>query len=265
MGKPGTLSRNSLKHIKTFMSAFFKLAKQQGYYSGENPVRDTAISPRAAEPQETYAYDLDEIQSILALLPETAATVFAVAAFAGLRRSELQGLVWENYQDGVIRVTRAVWEGQINEPKTKRSRGAVPVIKPLAARLDLYRLRCGNPQSGPMFANQSGKPMSLNNLLHREILIAKLRSRVWASRFYLKYQGKHRGWVERREFTGAGGTSVLGLTVEQLDAMEGRRAETQGCNRKDIIGKSLAAEKKLPSLTQTGQISAERLRPLPNA
>ena len=154
------------------MSAFFKLAKQQGYYSGENPVRDTAISPRAAEPQETYAYDLDEIQSILALLPETAATVFAVAAFAGLRRSELQGLVWENYQDGVIRVTRAVWEGQINEPKTKRSRGAVPVIKPLAARLDLYRLRCGNPQSGPMFANQNGKPMNLNNLLHREILPA---------------------------------------------------------------------------------------------
>lgn len=172
MGKMGTLSRNSLKHIKTFVSAVFKLAKQQGYYSGENPVRDTAISPRAAEPQETYAYDLDEIQSILALLPETAATVFAVAAFAGLRRSELQGLVWESYQDGVVRVTRAIWEGQINEPKTKRSRGAVPVIKSLAAHLDLYRLRCGNPQSGPMFANQNGKPMNLNNLLHREILPA---------------------------------------------------------------------------------------------
>ena len=100
-GKGGTLSRNSLKHIKTFISAVFKLARQQGYYLGENPVRDTAISPRAAEPQETYAYNLEEIRSILAVLPETAAAVFAVSAFGGLRRGELQGLAlgklsWRN-------------------------------------------------------------------------------------------------------------------------------------------------------------------------
>jgi len=172
MSKPGTLGRNSLRHIKTFISAVFKLAKQQGYYMGENPVRDTAISPKAAEPQETYAYDLDEIQSVLLHLPETSATAFAVAAYAGLRRSKLQGLLWENYQDGYLRVTRAIWEGQVNEPKTRRSRGAVPVIKQLADRLDLYRMRRGNPQSGPMFANQSGNPINLNNLLHREILPA---------------------------------------------------------------------------------------------
>jgi len=29
------------------------------------------------------------------------------AAFAGLRRGELQGMLWENYQDGFIRVTQA--------------------------------------------------------------------------------------------------------------------------------------------------------------
>ncbi len=39
IAKPGTLGRNSLKHIKTFLSAVFKLAKQQGYYRAENPVR----------------------------------------------------------------------------------------------------------------------------------------------------------------------------------------------------------------------------------
>jgi integrase len=169
IGKGG-LSRNSLKHIKTFVSALFKVARQQGYYLGENPVRDTAISPRAAEPQETYAYNLEEIRSILAVLPETAAAVFAVAAYGGLRRGELQGLLWENYEGGMIRVTRSIWEGHVNEPKTRRSKGAVPVIRQLAERLDLYRLRRGNPQSGPMFANLSGKPLNLNNLLNRQIL-----------------------------------------------------------------------------------------------
>lgn len=109
---------------------------------------------------------------MLRVLPETAGTALAVASFAGLRRGELQGLLWENYQDGSIRVTQAVWEGHVTEPKTRRSRGAVPVIKPLAQRLEMYRLRCGNPQNGPVFRNQAGKPMNLNNLLHREILPA---------------------------------------------------------------------------------------------
>ena len=91
------------KHVKTFLSAVFKLAKQQGYYRGENPVRDTATSPKAPAPQETYAYDLAEIQQMLSVMPEPAATIFAVAAFTGLRRSELQGLRWEDYKGGQIR------------------------------------------------------------------------------------------------------------------------------------------------------------------
>jgi hypothetical protein len=122
---PGTLGRNSLKHIKTFLSAVFKVAKQ------------------AREPQETYAYDLTEIQQMLSVMPEPAATIFAVAAFTGLRRGEVQGLRWENYQDDEIRVSRAIWEGHVSDPKTGRSKGAVPVIKQVADRLDFHRLRHG--------------------------------------------------------------------------------------------------------------------------
>ena len=172
---PGTLSRNSLKHIKTFMSAVFKLAKQQGYYEGENPVRDTATSPRATAPQETYAYNLTEIQQMLSVMPEPAATIFAVAAFTGLRRGELQGLQWEDYEDGQIRVSRAIWEGHVNDPKTGRSKSAVPAIKHVAERLAFHRMRCGDPQTGPIFRNLSGKPVCLNNVLARHILPALKR------------------------------------------------------------------------------------------
>src|SRR6266852_1315879 len=77
----GKLSRNTLKHIKSVISGIFTLAKQQDYFQGENPARDSAVNPKAAEPQETYAYTLEEIQVVLSLLPEPAATAFAVAAF----------------------------------------------------------------------------------------------------------------------------------------------------------------------------------------
>jgi integrase len=152
----GSLSRNTLKHVKSVVSAIFTLAKQQDYFHAENPARDTAINPGAAEPQETYAYSLEEIQSILARLPEPAGTAFAIAAFMGLRYGEIRGLLWENFHDEEMHVTRSIWNGRITDPKTRKGRAPVPVIRQLAERLEMHRLRCGNPQTGPIFANRLG-------------------------------------------------------------------------------------------------------------
>ena len=172
------LSRNTLKHVKSVVSGIFSLAKQQDYFQGENPARDTAINPKATEPQETYAYTLDEIKSILATLPEPAATAFAVAAFMGLRHGEIQGLLWENYRDGEMYVSRSIWNGRTTEPKTRKGRAPVPVIRQLAERLEMHRLRSTNPQTGPIFANAVGKPLALGNVVRRVILPALNRCEV---------------------------------------------------------------------------------------
>jgi integrase len=168
----GMLSRNTLKHIKSVVSAIFKLAKQQNYFECENPARDTVVSPVAAEPEETYAYTLEEVQTILSLLPEPAATAFAVAAFMGLRHGEIQGLLWENYRDGEIFVSRSIWNGHATAPKTRKGRAPVPVIQQLVDRLEMHRFRCGSPQSGPIFANSLGKPLSLTYVVNNVILPA---------------------------------------------------------------------------------------------
>lgn len=166
---PGLLSRRSLQHIKTSLSGIFKLAKQQGFFVGENPVRDSAVAASAREPQQTRVYTLEEINLLLTLLPEPAATIFAVAAFTGLRRGEISGLRWEDFRNGEIHVSQSVWEGHITQPKTPLSRGAVPVIAPLAVRLKAHRQRCGTATSGIVFTSQNGKPLNLNNVLGRQI------------------------------------------------------------------------------------------------
>jgi integrase len=168
----GKLSRNTLKHVKSVISGIFTLAKQQDYFQGENPARDSATNPKAAEPQETYAYTLEEIQAILSLLPEPAATAFAVAAFMGLRHGEIQGLLWENYRDGEVYVSRSIWNGRISDPKTRKGRAPVPVIRQLADRLEIHRLRYGSPTAGPIFANALGKPLALSSAVNRVILPA---------------------------------------------------------------------------------------------
>jgi integrase len=164
------LSRNTLKHVKSVVSGVFTLAKQQDYFQGENPARDSAVNPKAAEPQETYAYTLEEIQTILAILPEPAATSFAVAAFMGLRHGEIQGLLWENYREGEMYVSRSIWNGRVSDPKTRKGRAPVPVIRQLADRLEMHRLRSGNPVVGPIFANAVGNPLALSSVVKRVIL-----------------------------------------------------------------------------------------------
>jgi len=176
------LHKNTLMRCKSTLSGLFKLAKRLGYFDGVNPVADTAISPHALEAEETHAYSLEEIYDILAVLPEPACTAFATAAFTGLRHGEIAGLEWADYHDGQLWVARSIWNGTVNEPKTRKSKAPVPIIKQLADRLEMHRLRsvkqrpreaAGTPQKlDPIFANSVGGRLNLNNMLAREILPA---------------------------------------------------------------------------------------------
>ncbi len=126
--------------------------------------------PKARPSKETYAYNLEEISQLLAALPEPAATIVATAAFAGLRRGEISGGLWENLHDGELFVSQSVWNGHTTGPKTEKSKAGVPILRQLGERLAMHRLRSGNPTSGPIFANGGGKPADLGNVLNRVIL-----------------------------------------------------------------------------------------------
>jgi integrase len=158
------LSRNSLKGIKSMISGLFKEARRLGFYDNSNPAQDTKVNPHAAPPAPTHAYTLEEIWSMLARFLEPASTAFAVAAYAGLRRGEIEGLQWTDYHDGELHVCRSIVNGQVSTPKTAMSSAAVPVIWPLAERLEMHRLRSGNPTSGPIFSTGIGTPYSMHNL-----------------------------------------------------------------------------------------------------
>jgi integrase len=177
------LSRNSLKHIKSLLSGVFKHAKRIGTLNGTNPMQDVSI-PKAEEGEETYAYSLEEVTQMLTILPEPAATVIATAAFTGMRRGELRGLLWENYNGKEIHVTQSVWESVVTEPKTRKSKAPIPVIAPLADRLNAHRFRLGNPETGVVFPSSTGTPISFTNLANRDIKPALVKAG-------LKWHGWH--------------------------------------------------------------------------
>src|SRR4029077_2254048 len=134
--------------------------------------------PKAAKGTPTHAHTLAEIKLMLTFLPEPAAMIVAVAAYAGLRRSEIRGLRWEEYDGVSLRISRSVWEGYVGEPKTEASADDVPIIGPLRERLEQHRQRLTEelgghrPASGWMFESEAGTPVHLGNLINREILPA---------------------------------------------------------------------------------------------
>ncbi|MGB8543101.1 MAG: tyrosine-type recombinase/integrase [Candidatus Acidiferrales bacterium] len=167
------LGRSSLRHCKAFLSGAFKQAKRLGILDGLNPIMDVSI-PRVPEPEETYAYSLSEIKSMLERIPEPASTVLLTAAWTGLRKSELRGLTWADFDGKELTVRRSVWNSTVAEPKTRRSRAPIPVVTQLADALESHKLRAGKLAQPdlPIFQAGNGKPLNLDNLARRVIIPA---------------------------------------------------------------------------------------------
>jgi integrase len=157
------LTSTTLAHIKAFLSGIFRYAKRQGVINSENPMRDVVL-PKGKPAGETHAYSLEEITHMLKVLPEPAATIIAAAAFTGVRKGELRGLLWENYDGVQVLISQSFWRGHLLEPKTIQSKSPVPVVAQLARRLDCHRRVSGSPANGLMFPGPAGKPMNLDAL-----------------------------------------------------------------------------------------------------
>ena len=164
------LSHESLRRIKSFLSGVFKYAKQQGVIDGENPMRDTTVpAGKSSAKEDTYAYSLEEIQTMLRKLTEPARTVVLTAALTGLRVSEIRGLRWDAYTGEELRVVRTVWRTHL-EDATKRpaSKASVPILPVLRKALQAHRKR--NLQNGFIFAGEKkGFSLNLHNLGKRVI------------------------------------------------------------------------------------------------
>jgi integrase len=168
------LSSQTLKHCKWFSVSVFNFAAQHGAFNPEakNPFFHAAIPKTPQYRSEPTRYTtLDQVLDMVEALDEPAATVVALAAFSGLRKSEIQGLRWEDLRGHELHVQRTAWRPThvVEQTKTEASRGAVPVIPELAKHLENHRN--GSPSDGFIFSSpkKMGSPLDLHNLASRVI------------------------------------------------------------------------------------------------
>jgi integrase len=192
------LSSQTMKHCKWFSVSVFNFAAQQGAFNPEakNPFFHTAIpkTPQHRSTPTRFA-TLDQVLDMIDVLDEPAATVVALAAFSGLRKSEIQGLRWEDLKDNELHVQRTAWRPTqvVEQTKTEASRGAVPVIPELAKHLENHRNDF--PADGFIFTGaKMGRPLDLHNLANRVIRPALEKSALENKRIsWCGWHGFRRG------------------------------------------------------------------------
>jgi integrase len=171
----GDVGHKTLLRIKSFLSGVFKHARQTGYLDSENPMRDVKCAGR---PQKYVGetYTPDEVKRMIAILPEPARTIIALAAMTGLRHSEIRGLRWSDYeeQNNPLHVRRAIWRTHVQETKTESSEDSVPVLPALRLMLfqHRYTIKPKSEQEYIFAGPRRGTPLNLVNLVRRVIIPA---------------------------------------------------------------------------------------------
>jgi integrase len=166
------VSAGLLKHLKWLGVAIFDYAAQHDAFNPEskNPFSNVTI-PRTHHVSKPARYaTLDDVVAMINALNEPAATIVALAAFSGLRKSEIQGLRWEDLKSDELYVQRSAWRPThvVEETKTAASKAPVPIIPILAKYLEAHRN--GITAEGFIFAGPLKKqPLDLRNLAKRVI------------------------------------------------------------------------------------------------
>jgi integrase len=180
------IGHKTLLRVKSFLSGVFRYARTEGLLDDNNPVRDVTLPHGVRRKKFVGAtYTVPEIIKLLLTISsdELATAVVAVAAFTGLRLSELRGLQWGDYDEANQRlnVSRSMWRTQIQPTKTESSEASVPVLPMLKMFIQNHRHHLvGMVEEGDlgktlqptdwMFEGERRRTsLNLNNLVRRTI------------------------------------------------------------------------------------------------
>lgn len=178
----GNLAPKTIKHHISFISTVFDYAVKMQMLQN-NPCKNVTLPPIVTKEREVYT--LEEVQQMLDLFENESEAnfkyvmFFTLAAFTGLRRGELLGLEWkdfdfENCLMTVVRTSEWTKEKGIytDTPKTKSSNRMLKISAELAAQLmrfkkwqDSYKAKIGSKwvETDRLFTKWNGEPMGMRS------------------------------------------------------------------------------------------------------
>jgi len=170
---------SSYRNVRSFLSGAFRAAVGDGQ-ADFNPVRDAMTL--TGKDADTHKYTLPEVKQLMKAInledekskddwKHTMRAAFVVALLTGLRKEEIKGLRWEDYdrQQQVLNIRRTIVNRQIEHTKTKGSAAPVPVVKTVARELEAHLKR--NSGDGFIFhkVSRPQSPIIFEYIVHNKV------------------------------------------------------------------------------------------------
>jgi integrase len=130
------LSRSVVGHVRWQLKAIFEMACSDGLL----PVNPAAalVMPRCKDPEKKKVLSSEEIQKAEIRLDLRDRLIFRLAAYEGLRPGEIVGLQVGDIRPDGIHIARRIYRGNVDTPKSDRSRRVVPPSKGTKLLLEAY-------------------------------------------------------------------------------------------------------------------------------
>jgi integrase len=136
----------------------------------------------------------DEVRRMLGAAQGSWRALLVVAAFTGLRASELRGLRWSDVDvaAGTVHVRqRADQWGVIGQPRTSTSARAIPVGPFLINTVKEWKLACPKSPGNLVFPADQGRPLTHGNIMYLGYWPAQRAASVFDDKGKPKYPGIH--------------------------------------------------------------------------
>jgi len=175
-----------------------------------NPAEGVAIVPKdvqdvddldnAPETHEGKSLTMDELNRLLAAVPEEYGLMVRLIAQTGLRIGETLGLQWGDIvKDGGgetrLHIRRSVRGGKIGQVKSKRSRREVPIPASLVRSLAEHRLASRfSVDDDLVFPSETGEPQHASNLYRWLTPATQAAGVEWAAFHSLRHTAASR-WL----------------------------------------------------------------------
>jgi integrase len=186
--KEGNLANPTLDKTRRVMSLVYKHGQRYGLLprnQESNPMR--FVRCKTTSGYEAMILTPGQAYAIVCNLREPERTLTLLAAGTGLRISECLGLQWQdvNFADAMIHVRRTWTCGQVGLPKSKASKGPVPLHPLLAEFMLVWKQKTMYSQAGdwvfPSTRLDGKQPRVANMLVEDHLRPAAVKAGILSS------------------------------------------------------------------------------------
>lgn len=158
-----------VRHLRWDLRHMFRIAVAEGFIE-RSPAELLFTSPNAKRPEKRLA-STEDIAQVFAAVDLRERVILKMAGIAGMRPGEIFALKWANLQPPFADIRRRVYHGDIDSPKSPKSRRKAALGETLLSEIALWREFCGStdPQSWVFPSETMKTPVRPANVWRRHI------------------------------------------------------------------------------------------------